>query len=88
MVPLEFSDADLVEDFVYGKSTSGYVFMMHCAEVSWCSRKETVTSTSSCEAQYIALSIACNDAVWFKRIVLSLSRTNESNKVLKLICDS
>ena len=39
------------------KSTTGYVFMLGGALVSWSSRKDPVVALSSCEAEYMAASL-------------------------------
>lgn len=83
-----YSDSDWAADVTDRKCISGYVFMMHGAAVSWCSRKQTVTTTSSCEAEYIALSMSCKEAVWLNRIVASISPPGRARKSMKVLSDS
>ena len=50
-----YSDADWAGDVDTRKSTSGYVFMLGKAIVSWASKKQSVVALSTTEAEYAAL---------------------------------
>ena len=65
-----YSDADWGGDASTRRSTTGYVFQIQGNTVSWCSKRQACVSRSTTEAEYIALSIACQEAVWL-RILLS-----------------
>ena len=52
---MAYSDASW-GDREEGKSTSGYAVFMHGALVMWKSLKQTHVSTSTCEAEFSALS--------------------------------
>ena len=54
-----FSDADYAGCMDDKKSTSGYIFMMAGGAVSWKSVKQTLTASSTMEAEYIA----CYEAI-------------------------
>ena len=47
---LGYTDSDWAGDLSDRKSTSAYVFMNAGGAITWSSRKQTVTATSSCEA--------------------------------------
>ena len=49
-----FSDADYAGCMDDKKSTSGYIFMMAGGAVSWKSVKQTLTASSTMEAEYMA----------------------------------
>ena len=83
-----YSDSDWAGDVSDRKSTSSYVFMMAGAAVSWCSRKQTVIATSSCEAEYVAMCMACKEAVWLKRLVSVIPLKNDFEKGLEVLADS
>ncbi|GKB53652.1 retrovirus-related pol polyprotein from transposon TNT 1-94, partial [Tanacetum coccineum] len=49
-----------------GKSTSGYVYTLGGAAVSWKSFKQTVNTRSTMEAEFVALDKAAEEAEWLK----------------------
>lgn len=51
------------------KSTTGYIFLMSNAAVSWCSQKQKIIALSSTEAEFIALASAMQDALWLKQVL-------------------
>ncbi len=63
-----YSDADWAGDVSDRKSTSGYLFMMSGATVSWRSRKQTCVALSTAEAEYVALASASQEATWLRRL--------------------
>ena len=64
-----YADADWAGDKSDYKSTSGYCFKVGSAIVSWKSSKQTIVALSTAEAEYIALSAAAQEAVWFKDLL-------------------
>ena len=58
-----------------GKSTSGYAVYVHGALVMWKSIKQIHVSTSTCEAEYSALSDCEIQLEWLKQLVNDLSLT-------------
>ncbi|XP_058008123.1 secreted RxLR effector protein 161-like [Hevea brasiliensis] len=48
------------------KSTSGYIFMVPGGAVSWKSIKQTLTATSTMEAEYVACYEATCQAIWLE----------------------
>lgn len=47
-----------------GRSTTGWIFTLAGAPISWCSQRQKTVSSSSTEAEYIAASDACKEAIW------------------------
>ena len=80
-----YTDADYAGDMDKRRSTSGYVFMFTGGAVSWRSRLQDCTSMSTTEAEYIAASEACKEAIWLARLVRDLGITVE---MPTLHCDS
>ena len=64
-----YSDANWITDSQDVKSTSGYVFLLGGAAVSWCSNKQTIITRSTMEAELTALDTACTEAEWIKNLV-------------------
>ncbi|MCI48121.1 hypothetical protein A2U01_0069364, partial [Trifolium medium] len=64
-----FFDADWCGDKVDRRSTSGYLFKFQNAPVSWCYKKQSVIALSSCEAEYVAGSLASCQANWLQSLL-------------------
>jgi hypothetical protein len=67
-----YADADWGGDVETRRSTSGYVFQIQNNTISWCGKRQASVSRSTTEAEYIALSTACQEAVWLRRYFLIL----------------
>ena len=70
-----YSDADWAGDVDERRSTTGNLFLMSGAPVSWLSKKQTVVALSTSEAEYVALSMAAQEAVWLRRFLSDLTTT-------------
>ena len=68
-----YSDSDWAGDVETRKSTSGYVFRLGGATISWRSKKQSVVALSSTEAEYIALASAVQEAVWLRNLLSDLT---------------
>eukprot|EP00253_Pinus_taeda_P030767 PITA_30767 len=67
-----FVDADWAGDLDQRRSTSGYVFSLFGGVFSWMSKKQFVVALSTTEAEYMAATHACKEAVWLQRFCLSM----------------
>ena len=63
-----YTDSDFAGDLNDRKSTSGYVFTLAGIAVSWKSKKQSLVSLSSTEAEYIACSKAIQEGIWLRRL--------------------
>jgi len=61
-----YTDSDFAGDLNERKSTSGYVFTLAGAAVLWKSKKQSLVSLSSTEAEYIACSGAIQEGIWLR----------------------
>lgn len=68
-----FVDADWASDQEDRKSVTGFVFKVFGSTVSWASRKQVTVSTSSSEAEYVALSAAVSEAIWLGGLLEDLN---------------
>jgi hypothetical protein len=59
-----FCDADWAGDADDNKSTTGWIFLLSGAAISWQSKKQKSTAQSSCEAEYYAAGMAGNEVSW------------------------
>ncbi|THH16381.1 hypothetical protein EW146_g4256 [Bondarzewia mesenterica] len=53
-------------------SVSGFSFSLGSGLISWSSKCQSLTATSTCEAEFIAAAHACKEALWFYTILTSL----------------
>ncbi|CAL8095938.1 unnamed protein product [Orchesella dallaii] len=67
-----YTDSDYAGDRNDRKSTSGYVFFLNEAPISWRSCKQDGISLSTTEAEYKALSSGAKEAAWIRRLVEEL----------------
>ena len=83
-----YGDSNFAGDREDRKSVMGYCFFLNRAVVSWSSKKQKIVSTSTTEAEYIAISHAAREGVWIKRFInelrlettgLSLKGDNEAS---------
>ncbi|GAA5905624.1 hypothetical protein JCM5296_000531 [Sporobolomyces johnsonii] len=66
-----FTDADWSNDPNTSRSRGGFLFMRN-GPVSWASRKQTLVSLSSTEAEYIALAEAARQAIYLDELMIHL----------------
>ena len=69
---LGYSDADWAGDVNDRKSTSGYLYLISGAAVSWRSKKQTCVALSTAEAEYMALASAAQEAMWMRQLMTDL----------------
>jgi hypothetical protein len=71
-------DADSAGCIDSRKSTSGRVFVLNGAAVSWASRKQSTVSNSTTEAEFIATADACKEALWLRNLVRDFDRHQDT----------
>jgi hypothetical protein len=62
------SDAAFADDPVTRHSTEGYLFQLFGGLINWRSTKQKIVTTSSTEAELLALSHAAKEVLWWKRL--------------------
>jgi hypothetical protein len=68
-----YSDADYAGNVDDRHSTTGNIFFMSGGPVSWLSKKQPVVALSTSEAEYVALSMATQEATWLRRLLSELN---------------
>ena len=68
------------------KSTSGYVFMMSGGAIAWSSRKQPIVTLSTIKAEFVAASTCACQAIWMRRILKKIGRSQIEGT--KLMCDN
>ena len=81
---LGYSDADWANDLDDRHSTSGNVFIMTGGAISWQSQKQQTIALSTSEAEYMALGLATQEAIWLRRLLNDLHiNTKEATEILE-----
>jgi hypothetical protein len=70
------------------RSTSGYVFKLACGAISWSSSKQTIMTSSTLYAEFIACYEAVGQTMWLKKFVSGLRVVDNIERPLKLYCDN
>src|SRR5712692_3909452 len=79
-----FVDADWASNVNDRKSTSGFVFMLGGAAISWSSKKQATVALLSTEAEYLAGAHAAKEAVWLRRLLGELGQDTNSPTALHI----
>lgn len=85
-----YTDADFAGNFLYSKkSTFGYVFTLAGGAVAWKSVKQTLTATSTMQAEFIAVYEGVCQGLWMKNFLLQ-TRIMDSivSRPLRIFCDN
>ncbi|KAL0307710.1 UNVERIFIED_CONTAM: Retrovirus-related Pol polyprotein from transposon TNT 1-94, partial [Sesamum angustifolium] len=61
-----YSDSDFAGCLDTRKSTSGYIFLLANGAISWKSTKQTITASSTMEAEFVACYEATSQALWLR----------------------
>jgi hypothetical protein len=80
-----YVDSDFAGDHDKRKSTTGYVFTLARGAVSWLSKLQTVVALSTTEAEYMAATQACKEAIWIQRLMEELGHMQQK---IVVYCDS
>lgn len=67
-----YADADWAGNHRDRKSNSGFLIRLGGGVVSWASRKQTCVALSSTEAELVALTEACQELSWLKKLIIDL----------------
>ena len=59
-----YADSNYTGDVMDWRSTMGYTFMLNGCVTAWMSKKQCTVSTSTAEAEYIALGHGARQGVW------------------------
>ncbi|XP_074293327.1 secreted RxLR effector protein 161-like [Silene latifolia] len=83
-----YSDSDFAGCIDSRKSTSGYVFMLADGAVSWRSTKQTLTATSTMEAEFVSCFEATSHGVWLKGFISGLRVVDSISRPIRMYCDN
>lgn len=66
-----YCDADYASE-PSRKSISGMVFLFGGGAVSWKSKQQPTIALSTCEAEFMAMNLACREALWLRKLLPEL----------------
>ncbi|GJW78731.1 hypothetical protein Tco_0140413 [Tanacetum coccineum] len=70
------------------KSQTRYVFILNGGAVDWKSSKQSTTTMSTTESEYIAASEAAIEAIWIRKFILGLGIVPTINEPIRMFCDN
>jgi hypothetical protein len=77
-----YVDAAFADCKVGRKSTGGFLFCINSAPITWQSKRQSVVTTSSTEAEYVAACEATKEAIWLRQLLEDMGFAQESATVL------
>jgi hypothetical protein len=83
-----YTDASFQTDRDDSRSQSGYIFILNGGAVSWKSSKQDVVALSTTESEYIAASLAAQEAAWLKKFIADLGVVPSIQEPLEILCDN
>lgn len=64
-----YADATWADDRNDRKSNSGRIFYLNGGTISWTCHKQSIVAQSSCEAEFISMAEAANEAKWLRQLL-------------------
>ena len=64
-----YADSSYAGDPEERKSVTGYCFFLGGGIIAWCSKRQRTVSTSTSEAEYVAMSHGAREGVWICRFL-------------------
>ncbi|CAM8904971.1 unnamed protein product [Rhodiola kirilowii] len=83
-----FTDASWISDIQDSKATSGYVFTLGGAVVSWKSSKQILITQSTMEAEFVALDKCGKEAEWLRNFVEDIPEWKIPVPPICVYCDN
>ncbi|RVW88179.1 Copia protein [Vitis vinifera] len=83
-----YSDSDYGGCLDSLKSTLGFVFMLANGAISWKSEKQSITTSSMMEAEFVACFEASSHALWLQNFISGLGVVDSIAKPLRIYCDN
>ena len=77
-------DADWAGDVDDRRSTTDFCFTVGPTAISWCSKKKNDIALSSCEAEYVATTMAAQECLWLRRFIQEIVTTLNQPIQIKL----
>lgn len=68
-----YCDSDYAGNVNDRESTSGFMFFLGGSVISWSSKKQSIVTLSTCEAEYVASTSCTCHAIWLRRLLKELN---------------
>ncbi|RVW85181.1 Retrovirus-related Pol polyprotein from transposon TNT 1-94 [Vitis vinifera] len=81
-----YSDSDFAGCQDSRRSTSGYIYLLAGGAISWRSAKQTLVTSSTMEAEFVACYEASNQGIWLRNFVTGLRVLDGIERPLKIFC--
>ena len=72
-----YSDSDWGGDIDDRKSTSGFLFCIGETAFTWSSKKQSIVTLSTCEAEYVAAATCVCHAIWIRKLLKTMHLPQE-----------
>ncbi|GKA09744.1 uncharacterized mitochondrial protein-like protein [Tanacetum coccineum] len=59
------------------QSTTGHIFYLDTSPITWCSQKQTIMALSSCEAEFMAATVAACQAIWLREVLAEVTENEQ-----------
>ena len=76
-----YVDSDYAGDLDKRRSLTGYVFTIGGCAVSWKASLQATVALSTTEAEYMAISEACKEAIWLRGLYTELCRVTSCTTI-------
>jgi len=83
---IAYTDSDYAGDLNDRKNTSGYVFLLSSGAVSWLSKKQSIVTLSTTEAEFVAAAGCASQVVWMRRVLEQLGHVQKRSTIV--MCDN
>lgn len=79
-----YSDADWASDVDKRRSCTGFLFILSGGAITWMSKRQPTIALSTTEAEYMALLVAAQEALWLRQLYTEINNGNV--KPIKIYC--
>ncbi|MCO5559502.1 hypothetical protein L7F22_013103 [Adiantum nelumboides] len=81
-----YTDADWIGSATDQGSTSGFMFTLGSAAITWSSKKQSIVALSSTEAEYRGAIVAACEVAWLRKLLMDLRL--QVGRELVIYCDN
>ena len=83
-----YTIASWITGLNHSKTTSGWIFVLAGATISWASKKKIHTTHSTMESEFVALAAIGKEAEWLRNLLTEIPLWPKPVPAISLHCDS